>query len=153
MTTTWFTADLHLGHDNIRRHCNRPFKTVEEMDETIIRNWNSVVSDRDTVWVLGDFSYRSQPADNYLRRLNGHKNLIIGNHDNRDTIRSRHWDKAFNLERLKIGGERLVLCHYGMRVWDGSFHGSGHLFGHSHARLPPTTIVKNGREWVRSFDV
>ena len=54
----WFTADLHLAHKNIINLCNRPFKSVEEMDETIINNWNSVVRENDDVYVVGDFAFR-----------------------------------------------------------------------------------------------
>ena len=43
MPTTWFTADHHFGHRNVIRFCNRPFETVEEMDRTMIDNWNAVV--------------------------------------------------------------------------------------------------------------
>lgn len=51
----YYIADMHFGHDNIRRLSNRPFKTIEEMDRTIIDNWNSRVSDNDDVYILGDF--------------------------------------------------------------------------------------------------
>ncbi len=54
----YFTADLHLGHNSIIQSCNRPFSSVEEMDETIIGNWNSRVSDVDEVYVLGDVAYK-----------------------------------------------------------------------------------------------
>ena len=144
---------INLGHNNIREHCNRPFKTVEEMDETIIRNYNSLITDRDTVYILGDVSFRGGNPDNYLRRLKGHKHLIIGNHDSKEVIRSKYFESAYNLRTIKIAKEKIVLCHYGMRVWDSSFHGSWMLYGHSHSRLPPTTIIKDGKEYVRSFDV
>ena len=153
MAAVYFTSDLHLGHDNIRKHCNRPFKTIEEMDETIIRNYNSLVSDRDTVYILGDVSFRGGNPDNYLRRLKGHKHLIIGNHDSREAINSKYFESADRLRTIKIDKEKIVLCHFAMRTWDASFHGSWHLFAHSHGRLPPTTIIKDGKEYVRSFDV
>jgi len=43
--TTWFTADLHLGHRNIIEYCNRPFADVDEMNRALIANWNQVVGD------------------------------------------------------------------------------------------------------------
>ena len=71
---TYFTADLHLGHDNIISFCNRPFKNIEEMDKAIIDNWNSKVTEKDEVWILGDFSYRSvKNVENYLQKLKGKK--------------------------------------------------------------------------------
>ncbi len=73
-------ADTHIDHDNIRRLSNRPFNTVEEMDKTIISNWNSRVTDNDDVYILGDFSYKSKAPIVYLKQLNGRKYLIVGNH-------------------------------------------------------------------------
>lgn len=77
----FFTSDLHFGHNNIMRFCNRPFKSIEEMDEALIQKWNSVVSKNDLVFDLGDFAF----APNWrwkeiLGRLNGHHYLILGNH-------------------------------------------------------------------------
>ena len=63
----YFTSDLHLGHRNIIRLCNRPFATIEEMDETLIRNWNAKVTNGDTVYILGDLLFRNEkPAEEYL---------------------------------------------------------------------------------------
>ena len=56
MAKDFFIADTHFGGENIRRYENRPFETAEEMDEKLIENWNRVVSEEDTVYVLGDFS-------------------------------------------------------------------------------------------------
>lgn len=54
----FFTSDLHFGHSNIVRMCDRPFATIEEMDEQLIRNWNRKVHKCDTVYILGDFIFR-----------------------------------------------------------------------------------------------
>ena len=68
----YFTSDLHLGHRNIIRLCNRPFATIEEMDETLIRNWNAKVTNGDTVYILGDLLFRNEkPAEEYLKQLKG----------------------------------------------------------------------------------
>ena len=79
----YYIADTHLGHDNIRRLSRRPFKTIEEMDKTIIDNWNGRISDNDDVYILGDFSYKSENTITYLKHLKGKKHLLIGNHDSR----------------------------------------------------------------------
>ena len=69
----FFTSDLHLGHENCIRLCNRPFSSIEEMDEILIENWNHKVTGKDTVYILGDLIYRSQkPPEEYLRRLRGY---------------------------------------------------------------------------------
>ena len=51
----FFTSDTHFNHTNILRYCNRPFKTVGQMNETIITNWNNVVGPDDVIFHLGDF--------------------------------------------------------------------------------------------------
>ena len=79
----YFIADTHFGHRNIIQYCNRPFSSVEEMDQVLVTNWNRVAKNRDAVYLLGDFSL-SRDMD-YLKKicsqLNGHKYLIMGNHD------------------------------------------------------------------------
>jgi calcineurin-like phosphoesterase family protein len=72
------TSDTHFGHNNIIKYCNRPFKTSQEMDETLIKNYNSVVSNDDHVYFLGDFSMSNDPEYlNYIfHRLHGRKFLI-----------------------------------------------------------------------------
>lgn len=78
----WFTADLHLGHQNVLKYCNRPFANVDEMNEALIHNWNSVVTSNDTTYVLGDFAMGSiKDTLPLVSQLNGTKVLIPGNHD------------------------------------------------------------------------
>ena len=78
----YFTSDTHFNHANIIGFCNRPFKNVEEMNETLITNWNRVVGVDDIVFHLGDFCLGgSAEWTNVLNRLNGKIYLIVGNHD------------------------------------------------------------------------
>lgn len=78
----WFTSDTHFGHERILGLCNRPFDTVEDMNEGLIDNWNSVVAPEDTVYHLGDVALGPWVQwDDILTRLNGHKVLVVGNHD------------------------------------------------------------------------
>ena len=76
----FFTSDAHFYHFNVIKYCNRPFATVEEMNEKLILNWNSAVSPEDTVYVLGDFSLAIRPVEIFTSRLNGTKYLVPGNH-------------------------------------------------------------------------
>lgn len=83
--TTWFTSDLHFGHARLLELSagrGRAFVSVEEMNETLVDNWNSVVGGEDVVWVLGDFDMHGKDASLALvSRLNGTKVLVSGNHD------------------------------------------------------------------------
>lgn len=78
----YFTADLHLGHEGIIRACQRPFQSADEMDRAIVQNWNQTVARNDEIYILGDFTMKpASEAHEYLKRLNGRKYLIRGNHD------------------------------------------------------------------------
>jgi calcineurin-like phosphoesterase family protein len=145
----WFTSDTHWHHKNIIKYCNRPFSDIDEMDEALIKNWNSVVAPQDTVYHLGDvlFGGESQAGD-LFRRLNGIIYFIEGNHDKtmsnfkkvmyRDIFQSFENKIHFlgNLKKIALFGQKIILCHYAMRVWDCCHHGSWNLYGHSHHTLP-----------------
>jgi len=82
VVATWFTADLHFGHVNIIRYCDRPFADIKEMDSTLISRWNQTVGDDDTVWVLGDLALGSiNHGMAIIGSLRGRKLLLAGNHD------------------------------------------------------------------------
>lgn len=112
MIKYWLIADLHFGHNNIIKYCNRPFKDVDEMDNAIVNNWNSVVNDKDLVYVLGDVSfYGKEKTKELISRLKGYKLLVIGNHDRRKTKTWWH-DVGFNFvfdEPIEVYG--YVLSH------------------------------------------
>lgn len=76
----YFIADTHFGESNIMSYENRPFKSVEDMNNTMITNWNALVKDEDKVYVLGDFGADGQEAV-VLNQLKGIKYLVKGNHD------------------------------------------------------------------------
>jgi len=80
MTNTFFIGDPHFGHKNIIKFGSRPFPTIEDHDEELIRRWNSVVRKIDNVWVLGDFCFGKANLA-IADRLNGNKRLVMGNHD------------------------------------------------------------------------
>jgi calcineurin-like phosphoesterase family protein len=79
---TFFTSDLHIGHTNIIEFSNRPFLSVEEMNLGLLNRWNEVVSDQDTVIIVGDLAMgKLDESLAYVEFLNGHKHLVPGNHD------------------------------------------------------------------------
>lgn len=142
----WFTSDTHWGHANIIKYSNRPFDDVNQMNEALIANWNAVVSPKDTVYHLGDVAF--MPYKEFkavFRRLHGNKHIILGNHDSviESNLSDILKDKTLgiysvqNYLEVRSEGQKLVLFHYGMRVWNRSHHGSIHLYGHSHGSLPP----------------
>lgn len=99
----WVISDTHFYHTNIIKYCDRPFANAEEMDETIIHNWNSVVKPDDFVWHLGDFAFGKgsiERIEEYVKRLNGKIMLIRGNHD-RET---KSWYQRRGIWNVK-GGE------------------------------------------------
>lgn len=82
MSNIYVISDLHLNHTNIIKYCNRPYATVEEMNEALINNWNSVVKEDDYVYCLGDFCLGGvEIVKDLCSKLNGHKILVKGNHD------------------------------------------------------------------------
>ena len=144
---TFFTADLHLGHSRILTlGKGRPFNTIDEMDDTIISNWNAVVTNEDMIYILGDFSFgNTRKTLDYLQRLRGRKILVSGNHDGkRQTVAIREeYEAIHNLVRIKVNDKKaingyhtpIVLCHYALRSWQNSHYGTWHLYGHSHGML------------------
>lgn len=79
MAAVYVIADLHLGHSNLA--VERGFSTVEEHDNLIIDNWNKIITKNDTVWILGDITMEKDLYEQYLPKLKGMKNVILGNHD------------------------------------------------------------------------
>lgn len=146
----WFTSDWHLDHTNIIQYSSRPFKSVNEMNEAIIDNCNSLVQPNDDLIFLGDFAFSKQVIRiKLLRRAIKCKNFhfIYGNHDklirkNQDQLSTEFdfWgDYAEeDLVITRDGGtkNKFVLCHYAFRVWNKSHYDSYHLYGHSHGSLP-----------------
>lgn len=132
----YLTADLHFGHENIIRHAGRPFASVEEMDRTLIRNWNDRVSAEDEVYILGDLTMKGCAyAENVLWQLRGRKYLVLGNHDRfagqeEFDITLFQWIKDYH--QMVYAGQRFVLFHYPILEWDQYFRGAYHLHGHQH---------------------
>lgn len=79
--TKWFTSDLHFGHNNVIRYCNRPYKELHEMNVAMTNIWNETIKPGDLVYVIGDFSLSKRLSQEMVPRLNGDKILIVGNHD------------------------------------------------------------------------
>ncbi len=137
----YFISDHHWGHKAIIWMENRPFQSVWEMNESMIDSWNSIVTNDDEVYHLGDISYKmnvNKLAYDILPRLNGKIHLIKGNHDN-DKVLSKisgRLESVSDYKYLNYTYEDkvydLVLFHYPITSWAGRYRGSIHLHGHDH---------------------
>jgi len=140
--TIFFTSDTHFCEPGMNSYSRRPFKSVEEHDAELVKNWNSVVKPTDTVYHLGDIalasSWKTRRPQKILKQLNGIIHLIRGNHDRKipkgglerfasvqDYLYFEH--KPRNKPRRYI-----TLCHFPMWDWQGSHRGSWQLHGHCH---------------------
>lgn len=135
----YYISDTHFGHANVMRYDNRlnhngrHFNDVKEMDAELIKNWNSVVTNNDTVFILGDFSwYKEEKTLQILDMLNGKKVLIKGNHDRVSPKIARKFEKICDYLEVRDSGYKVVLSHYPMPFWNGQFRGAIHLYGHVH---------------------
>lgn len=136
--TIFYISDAHFFHQNIISFCKRPYTSVAEMNAALVANWNSKVTDEDTVYFLGDFAlgkFTDEEIKAIFDSLNGKKHLIYGNHDH-GNIKKLPWESQQDILTVKDSGFRIVLFHYPMRSWNGSFHGSYHFFGHTHGTIP-----------------
>jgi len=112
----------------------------------MITRHNEIVTNGDVVYHLGDFALPNKgdghEIDDIIDKLNGTKILILGNHDHRN-LRKRHlakFAKVVELDYIRLVNGyryRVMLCHYPMRTWRASCHGSWHIHGHSHGNLSP----------------
>ena len=134
-TKVYFTSDTHFNHANIIGFCSRPFKNVEEMNETLIANWNRVVGVDDIVFHLGDFCLGgSAEWTNVLNRLNGKIYLIVGNHDIKN-LRQGYYDRfeAILMQmHIEIGKQKIYLNHCPFLCYGGAYKDTWQLFGHVH---------------------
>lgn len=139
MSNIWFTSDLHFGHKNIIRHCDRPFDSAAAMDVAMVRSWNERVCHEDTVYVLGDFAFESaKKAKTMLSRLAGRKILIRGNHDvEGEGFLDQGWDAVHDSLAVNVGPYTFYLHHYPLQDWPRKWRGAFHLYGHVHGNIKP----------------
>lgn len=117
----WVTSDFHFDHFNIIKYTNRPFESLYQMNETIIKKFNSVVSNDDTTYFLGDFCFckRKSSEEDYIKvarsfreRLNGKVILIRGNHDRDNRVmRLCGFDEAYDKLIIDNDTTKLLLSH------------------------------------------
>lgn len=130
----FFTSDEHYDHSNIIRYCNRPFSSIEEMNEELIERHNEIVTKDDIVIHGGDFTLipkKETVYQKYVKRLNGNHIFLRGSHD-------RWLPKSYMMIWEKtIEKQPVTVCHYQMFKWHRSHYGSWQLYGHSHGNSIP----------------
>jgi len=148
---TYFTADCHFGHFNIIKHCNRPFETLDEMNKTLITNWNARVNKNDHVYIAGDLAWSSgfENALSIIKQLNGVLHLAVGNHD-KDFLKKNEYRELFakieSVLTVKDAKRKIIICHYPIAEWDGSRRDSWHVYGHIHNTRDETHAFMATRE-------
>ena len=134
MGKKFYISDWHYGHKNVLGFDNRPFTNIEQMNEELIRRWNSVVSAGDLVYILGDmFWCTPKIAAPIMEQLNGQKILVKGNHDRwHDSKFDKLFVKIDEYMEIEDDGRNVVLCHYPIPCFKNHFYGWIHLYGHVH---------------------
>lgn len=132
----YFTADTHFYHKNVIRYSERPFLSIEEHNNTIVKNWNKIVGKKDKVYFLGDLAFCSQKiAIDIVKSLNGEVHFFKGNHDRTAYQIRMHFASFQDVKMIRINEYQLWLSHYRHLVWPQKHYGAFHLYGHSHGRV------------------
>lgn len=147
-TNIWFTSDTHFYHKNIIKYCYRPFNSVEEMNQSLIDNWNNVVKENDIVFHLGDFAFDKWKS--IINQLNGKIYLIVGNHDEIKYPGHKIFDLfegVYNQLYIQIDNQWIYLNHYPFLCYGGSYKNKPvwTLSGHTHI----CKIKNTGKDFER----
>ena len=151
----YFTSDLHFYHKNIIKYAKRPFDSVEEMNEKLIKNWNNRIKSEDEVYILGDFTMKgTEYAADILSKLKGKKYLIKGNHDNfvnQETFDNSLFEWVKDYFELQYNNQSFIMFHYPIEEWNHFFRGAIHLHGHQHNS--PEYNILNEEKGLKKYDV
>lgn len=127
----FYTADLHFGYEAIIEQTGRPFFSAEEMDKTLVDNWNNLVSEDDTVYFIGDIGGHCTPFPaQQLEKLRGQKHLIRGNHDmclEDQNLLFEYFESVSDFLEIDDGEYHITLCHYPIVYVQGGYMIHGHL--------------------------
>lgn len=141
----YLTSDLHLGHSNIIKHCNRPFENIEKMNEELIKNINNMVKQNDELFILGDFYYGDrhiQSIFEFAQKIKCKRiHLIRGNHET-DLDELLEYNEKYKIfesissyREINYEKRKIILCHFPFmdHSWNKAQHGSIDLHGHIHS--------------------
>lgn len=135
----YFTSDWHLGHEGSIKFMRRPFDSSENMFGVLSENMFSLPKGSD-LYMLGDGAWNTNILVEFLRKKphNIQLHWIKGNHDNRINFNSisKYLTSVSDMKTIKVGKQKIVLCHYPLAVWDSSHWNSWQLHGHIHMVSP-----------------
>lgn len=141
-----YISDLHFGHPEIIKKCNRPFASIKEMNEALVKNINENTDSHDILMILGDVSCYNYNPRKELEAIHCRKVLIIGNHD-RALLSHRSFRNQFldirESELLNDGDSHLFLSHCPHAEWDGYYRHRHHFYGHIHNSASATSVIMN----------
>jgi calcineurin-like phosphoesterase family protein len=137
---TYITSDLHFGHTNIMKFCPvsraRFRNDVAYMNEAMVKEWNEIVDPADLVYILGDVAFLpAQKAAEFMRRCNGRKILVQGNHDRKtlnDPVFRGCFEEIHHYLDINYAGTKVCMFHYPIAEWDQMHRGAVHFHGHLH---------------------
>lgn len=141
----WFTSDLHFGHRNVIKFCNRPFADEKEMNTRLIQNWNNTVKNDDIIFILGDTFWFNNSRDikKLFEQLKGKQIYVLpGNHDDFEAYHRVEDPRIIlcsDIVQLWITKQdckkkEIWLSHYPMMTWPHRENGAYQLFGHIHSQ-------------------
>ncbi len=153
--SNFYIADLHLFNKNQTdagavNHDGRPFATPEEMNAHFLHEWNSRITNGDTVHIAGDVAMRGRNEEliAFVAQLKGNKVLIRGNHDDLSDYRYRQlFAEICDYKEItdSFDGKTYKLClmHYPILMWNGQHKGTILLYGHTH-KSPEDSLFQQG---------
>lgn len=135
----YYISDTHFGHKNIIKHdanngCKK-FSSIEEHDNLLVKNWNSIVTPQDNIYILGDFSWLSaRKTEELIKELNGAKFLIKGNHDHwcKDSACKKLFQGIYDYKMIMDGDKTVIMSHYPILFYQNQHRNAIHLYGHVH---------------------
>lgn len=150
MNNTWITSDTHFSHHNIIKFCARPFQSIQEMDDCLVSNWNETVKPQDHVYHLGDVTMlrggkpQQRIMATIISRLNGHKRLILGNHDHFpvDAYLAAGFEKVRGTGRWL---NNFLLSHYPVHPTSMG-NAKGCIHGHIHDKQSPPPVTHTNKD-------
>lgn len=147
----YYISDLHFSHKDILSFDNRPFFSISEMNETIVNNWNSVVTANDEVYILGDMFWNNNDISDILSKLKGRLYLIKGNHDRVNAKMNKRFVWIKDYAEIEDRGRHIVLCHYPIPCYKNHFYGWYHLYGHVHLSFEHNMMLHTKSEMTALY--